>query len=167
MQIRVDLRVENGPYRICYQEFKPELNGFPLMDLLLLFASAFLAATFFPAQSEVFLIGLHSNGMHHTVLLVAVATLGNVLGACVNWLLGCYIEHFKDRKWFPIKQVALERASRQYYRYGVWTLLLSWVPIIGDPLTLIAGVLRTPFGVFITLVTIGKLARYIAVVSIF
>ena len=137
------------------------------MDLLLLFAASLLAATIIPAQSEAVLVGLHLTGNYSPALLIAVATCGNVLGASINWLLGRYLEHFKTHRWFPVKEAALDRAARTYQRYGVWTLLLSWVPIIGDPLTVIAGLLRTPFPLFLLLVTIGKLARYIAVVAAF
>lgn len=101
--------------------------------------TSLLAATVFPAQSEALLLGMHLTGVHSSVVLVAVATLGNVLGACINWLLGRYIEHFKKRRWFPVREQALDKAVRMYRRYGVWTLLLSWVPVIGDPLTVIAG----------------------------
>ncbi len=136
------------------------------MDLLLLFAASLLAATIVPAQSEAVLAGLALAGNHSLVVLVAVATLGNVLGACINWLLGRYLEHFKNKRWFPVKEAALDKAARTYQRYGVWSLLLSWVPIIGDPLTVIAGLLRTPFPIFVLLVTIGKLARYVVVVAV-
>lgn len=136
------------------------------MDLLLLFAASLLAATILPAQSEALLAGLALAGNHSLVVLVAVATLGNVLGACINWLLGRYLEHFKNKRWFPVKEAALDKAARTYQRYGVWSLLLSWVPIIGDPLTVIAGLLRTPFPLFVLLVTIGKLARYVVVVAV-
>lgn len=137
------------------------------LELLSLFASSLLAATIIPAQSEAVLVGLHLTGNYNPALLIAVATCGNVLGASVNWLLGRYLEHFKSRRWFPVKEAALDRAARTYKRYGVWTLLLSWVPIIGDPLTVIAGLLRTPFPLFLLLVTTGKLARYVVVVAAF
>jgi membrane protein YqaA with SNARE-associated domain len=137
------------------------------LDLILLFAASFLAATIFPAQSEAVLAGLHVTGVYSPAVLIAVATFGNVLGACINWLLGRYLEHFKHRRWFPVKEAALDKAARTYQRYGVWSLLFSWVPIIGDPLTVIAGLLRTPFPLFLLLVTIGKLARYVAVVAAF
>lgn len=137
-----------------------------LLQLTSLFFSALLAATIIPAQSEAVLIGLHLTGNSSPALLIAVATFGNVLGACINWILGRYLEHFKNRRWFPVKEKALDRAARTYQRYGVWSLLFSWVPIIGDPLTVIAGLLRTPFLMFLLLVTIGKAARYIAIVAV-
>lgn len=100
---------------------------------------------------------------HHMATLVLVATFGNVLGACINWVLGRYILYFGDKPWFPVKQEALMRATEKFQRYGVWTLLLAWVPIVGDPLTIIAGIMRTNFVLFLILVTIGKTGRYIAI----
>jgi membrane protein YqaA with SNARE-associated domain len=136
------------------------------MELLFLFSISFLAATILPAQSEIVLAGLHLKQAAHPVWLFLVATTGNVLGSCVNWLLGRYARHFQNRKWFPVKPKALERASNLYQKYGVWTLLLAWTPFIGDPLTVVAGVLRTPFLVFVALVTIGKAARYASILIV-
>ncbi|WP_395449757.1 YqaA family protein [Aminobacter sp. UC22_36] len=130
-----------------------------------LFVAAFAAATLLPAQSEALLAGLTINGGYSLALLVAVATLGNVLGSWVNWLIGGQVERFKDRRWFPVGPVALQRAENWYRRYGRWSLLLSWVPIIGDPLTLIAGTLKEPLWSFLALVGIAKLMRYLAVAA--
>jgi len=105
-------------------------------------------------------------GGHDRHVLVAVATAGNVLGSAVNWMLGRYLIRFRDRRWFPIKGRALERATRFYRRWGVWTLLLAWAPVVGDPLTFVAGVFRTSLWVFLPLVTVGKAARYWAVVTV-
>ncbi len=131
-----------------------------------LFLVAFLAATVLPAQSEVGLAGLLLSGDYPVVLLVAVASAGNTLGAVVNWGLGRGVERFSDRRWFPVKPERLERATRWYHRYGRWSLLLSWAPIIGDPLTVVAGVLREPFVSFLLLVTLAKTGRYIAVAAL-
>ena len=125
-----------------------------------LFAAAFLAATLLPAQSEALLIGLLLSE-HAPWLVVLVASVGNVLGSVVNWLLGRGIEQFRERPWFPASPAKLARAERWYRRFGKWSLLLAWMPIIGDPLTLVAGVLREPFPVFLLLVTIGKVGRYL------
>ena len=131
-----------------------------------LFAVAFLAATILPAQSEIGLAGLLLSGDYSVALLIAVASLGNTLGAVVNWALGRWIEHFRDRKWFPAKPEQLDKAVGWYHRYGRWSLLLSWVPVIGDPLTLAAGVLREPFWSFLVLVAVAKTVRYLLVSGI-
>jgi membrane protein YqaA with SNARE-associated domain len=138
-----------------------------MIELFTLFTASLLAATLVPAQSEAVLVTLHLGGHHSASLLVLVATVGNVLGACINWLLGRYLLTFQQRRWFPIKPAAIENATRHYQRFGVWSLLFSWLPIIGDPLTLVAGFLRTNFLLFLVLVTIGKAARYIALVAAF
>ncbi|MBX9467324.1 MAG: DedA family protein [Rhizobium sp.] len=131
-----------------------------LATYLGLFLAAFLAATIVPAQSEAVLVGLILAGDQPVLLLFLVATTGNVLGSVVNWLLGRFIEHFRHRPWFPVSQDKLARAEAWYRRFGIWSLLLSWVPIIGDPLTVVAGILRTPFLTFLLLVTIAKAGRY-------
>jgi membrane protein YqaA with SNARE-associated domain len=97
---------------------------------------------------------------------VATASLGNVLGSVVNWLLGRGIERFRERRWFPASPAAMARAERFYRRYGRWSLLLSWVPILGDPLTVVAGVLREPFASFLALVALAKVGRYVALAAI-
>jgi membrane protein YqaA with SNARE-associated domain len=126
-----------------------------------LFAVAFVAATILPAHSEVALVGLLLSGKLSPLLLIAVASAGNILGSCVNWLLGGFAERFRDRKWFPVSPSALDKAQGWYRRYGRWSLLLSWAPVIGDPLTVAAGFLREPFWSFLVLVTIAKTVRYV------
>jgi membrane protein YqaA with SNARE-associated domain len=96
---------------------------------------------------------------------VLVATMGNTLGSAANWLLGRYLVHFKDRRWFPVKPVLIDRATGWYQRWGLWSLLLAWAPFSGDPLTLVAGILRVNLWLFLALVGVGKLARYLAVVT--
>jgi membrane protein YqaA with SNARE-associated domain len=125
-----------------------------------LFMAAFLAATLLPAQSEAVLVALLLEG-HSPWWLVAVASVGNLLGSTLNWWLGREIARFGDRRWFPVKPDALERARRWYGRWGRWTLLLSWVPVIGDPLTLAAGMMRERFLVFLALVGFAKTLRYV------
>ena len=127
--------------------------------------SALVAATILPMQSEAALSGLLLTGAYPVFALVLAASLGNVLGSVVNWLLGRGIARFRDRRWFPVGPRALERAEAWYGRYGKWSLLLSWVPIIGDPLTVVAGALREPFPVFLALVTLAKVGRYLALTA--
>lgn len=138
------------------------------MDILLalsgLFAIAFAAATILPAQSEAALIGLQLAG-YPLVPLVIVASIGNTLGAVVNWALGRGIERFRGRRWFPVSASSLDRASNWYGRWGRWSLLLSWAPIGGDALTVAAGVLREPFWSFLALVAIAKTGRYVVLVA--
>lgn len=137
-----------------------------LSELAILFASAFFAATIFPAQSEAVLAGLHIAGTHPKWLLLIVASVGNVLGSVINCLLGRYLIHCQDRKWFPVKGRAFNKATDMYRKYGVWTLLLAWVPFIGDPLTLVAGIFRTNIWIFLILVTIGKAGRYALLLTV-
>lgn len=127
-----------------------------------LFITAFLAATILPMQSEALLATLLLKTDVAPWVLVAAGAFGNTLGACVNWFLGRYIETFKTRKWFPVSAKALETAQRHYMKYGRWSLLLSWVPLIGDPITVMAGVLKEKLYVFVMIVGVAKTARYIA-----
>ncbi|EHL96495.1 inner membrane protein YqaA [Acetobacteraceae bacterium AT-5844] len=125
-----------------------------------LFAAAFLAATLLPAQSEAVLVALVVAGEIPVPLLVAVASVGNIGGSLVNYALGRGIEHFRGRRWFPVSDAALSRAQGWYARGGRWVLLLSWLPVVGDPLTLVAGIMREKLWVFLLLVGIGKAGRY-------
>jgi membrane protein YqaA with SNARE-associated domain len=126
-----------------------------------LFLVAFGAATILPFQSEPVLVGLLLAGGQPPWLLVLVASLGNVLGAVTNWVLGRWIHRWRDRPWFPVKPAMLAKAERWYHRWGRWSLLLSWGPFGGDALTVIAGMLREPLWVFLLLVAIAKTARYV------
>ncbi len=130
-----------------------------------LFAAALIAATILPAQSEAVVVGMLATG-HAPATVLAVATFGNVLGAVVNWILGRQVDRLRNRPWFPISPEKLDRASGWYRCYGRWSLLLSWAPVIGDPLTLAAGVLREPFWPFLALVTLAKLGRYAVLAAV-
>lgn len=124
-----------------------------------LFLVSFLAATVLPAYSEVVFAGLLAAG-HDPALLWLWATAGNTLGSAVNWVIGRYLLHFQNRRWFPVQTDALQRSQRWFQRYGVWSLLMAWAPMGGDALTLVAGIMRVRFDVFIVLTGIGKGARY-------
>ncbi|MDD3516804.1 MAG: DedA family protein [Chromatiales bacterium] len=117
-------------------------------------------------QSEAVLAALLVLGEHPAWALLAVATAGNVLGSVVNWLLGRYIEHWRDRPWFPVGEHRLASAQRAYHRHGRWSLLLSWAPFIGDPLTVIAGVMREPLWSFFLIVLAAKLGRYLVLAGV-
>ena len=128
-----------------------------------LFLAAFLAATILPAQSEAGLAALILAAPSSVTLLVITASLGNILGAVVNWYLGRGLTGFAGKWWFPANAGQLARATGWYDKYGRWSLLLSWVPIIGDPLTVVAGIMREPLPRFLLIVGIAKTARYIVV----
>lgn len=129
-----------------------------------LFASAFLAATVLPISSEVVLLGLLAAGRGDPVLLFTVATIGNTLGSVVNWILGLGIDRLQSRRWFPVTPAQYMRSGRMFRRYGVWTLLFAWLPVVGDAFTVVAGAARVPLGLFVVLVALGKAARYAALI---
>jgi len=130
---------------------------------LSLFIISFLAATILPFSSELTLAGLIIASNYDKLLLLIVASLGNVTGSAVNWALGFYSRNLTTKKWFPFKETQIEKSSQWFRKFGKWALLFAWVPIIGDPLTLVAGLLRVRFLDFIILVAIGKVSRYLIV----
>lgn len=134
-----------------------------MLNYLIVFSTAFVAATLLPAQSEAVLLGMLHLSQQSVILLVFLASLGNVLGSVTNWWLGTQAQRFKDRSWFPVSAKRLEQAQAYYQRYGSWILLLSWLPVIGDPITLVSGVLKESFYRFLILVTIAKAGRYIII----
>lgn len=125
-----------------------------------LFLTALIAATILPAQSEALLVFLLAGEEHSVIALVVVASTRNILGSIINWMLGHTLERFRDRRWFPVSEAALQKAQGWYRRYGKWALLASWVPIIGDPITVAAGILKEPLPMFMLLVSITKIGRY-------
>ncbi|MEZ0226473.1 MAG: YqaA family protein [Alphaproteobacteria bacterium] len=114
-------------------------------------------------QSEAVLSALLLSRDYDAGLLVLTASVGNTLGAVVNWALGLGVERFHDRKWFPVKPAALAKAKGWYLRYGRWSLLLSWLPFIGDALTVAAGVMKERLYIFLPLVAVAKTSRYVAI----
>lgn len=133
-----------------------------LAALFALAVSAFTSATLLPGTSEAMLAGMHMAQAAPAWLLLMVASIANVAGSCVNWLLGRFLSHFSGRRWFPVSPSQIARAENWYRRWGWPSLLLSWVPVAGDPLTVVAGLLRTPFALFVVVVAIAKTARYAA-----
>ncbi len=130
------------------------------MDAYLgIFISAFLAATIVPAYSEILFASLIAAG-YDPLALWAWASLGNTLGSAVNWVLGRYMLHFQDKGWFPFKEKNLEKAQGWFQKFGVWSLLLAWLPVGGDALTFIAGIMRVRFWIFFLLTGAGKSIRY-------
>jgi membrane protein YqaA with SNARE-associated domain len=125
-----------------------------------LFASAFLAGSILPAQSEAVLAALLMAGRQPAALLVLVASLGNIAGALLNYGLGRSADRFRHRRWFPLSAAGWDRSAALFNRWGVWSLLLSWLPVIGDGFTVLAGAACTPLWRFVALVSIAKAGRY-------
>ena len=122
-----------------------------------------MVATIIPFGSEAYLASLIILNKYNVTLLLLSASLGNVLGSVFNWICGYYATYFIKKKWFPINQKQIDKASFYFSKYGKWSLLLGWMPFIGDPITFVAGTLRFSFLPFLLLVSIGKIGRYIVV----
>jgi len=133
------------------------------MIYLSLFIISFLAATILPFSSELTLAGLMATSNYDNSLLLIIASLGNVLGSVVNWILGFYSRNLSKKKWFPFKDEQIESSSKWFKKFGKLSLLFAWVPFIGDPLTLAAGLFRVKFLEFLILVSIGKVSRYLII----
>lgn len=127
-----------------------------------LFVLSFLASTIIPLGSEWLLVALVVAG-YNPATSVAVATFGNTLGAVTTYGIGVYGSPVLIGRIFRMNEVSRQKAERMYGRYGIWSLLFSWLPVVGDPLCFVGGALKTRFLLFLTLVFVGKLARYITV----
>ena len=137
-----------------------------LISYFQLFIISFFAATILPLSSELVLSTMLLTDSFDKYLLLVVASFGNILGSSVNWYLGKKILIFKDKKWFPANERQIAKGEIYFKKYGIWSLLLAWVPIIGDPLTIVAGILRVKFFTFLLLVSISKISRYIFLIFI-
>ena len=137
----------------------------PLAPYLGLFVTAFLAATVLPAQSEVVFTAMTLSGRFEVAWLFVAATAGNTLGSVANWLMGRFVTHLIGRRWFPFDAAAIGRGEALYERWGKWSLLLSWAPVIGDVLTFSAGMMKMPVVPFVCLVTLAKGGRYLVLLA--
>ena len=132
-----------------------------IIGYLSLFTISFLAATILPFSSELMLASILSNENYNRTLLLTFSSFGNILGSVFNWVLGFYFIKLQNKKWFPFNQEQILKSSQWFEKYGKWSLLFAWVPIIGDPLTFVAGTMKTKFFIFLILVGIGKISRYL------
>ena len=131
-----------------------------IMVYFSLFFVSFLGGSILPVSSELTLVGLLSTNSYNELGLLIIASLGNILGAAFNWILGFHLLKYVNKKWFPFTLNEIDKASLWFKKFGIWSLLFAWVPIIGDPLTLGAGILKLRFSIFLFLVSIGKISRY-------
>ena len=136
-----------------------------MTDYLILAGTAFLSATILPFYSELVLVPMLLDGKNPLSLWTA-ATIGNTAGAVVNWWIGKYLLHYQDRTWFPFKPESLHKAQSWFQRFGSWSLLFAWLPVGGDALTFIAGVMNVRFAYFLILVAIGKGVRYAVIIGL-
>ena len=122
-----------------------------------------MVATIVPFGSEMYFGTLLSLGKYNNFLLLVSASIGNVLGSVFNWVCGYYVNYFITKSWFPIKQDKIQKGAEIFNKYGKWSLLFSWLPFIGDPITFAAGIMRYPIVPFLILVSIGKVGRYLVI----
>jgi len=155
--------------RVRIKSAEVEAIGLHMLTLLSLFAVSFLAATILPLSSEVLFGALIAEGYGLGSLLFW-ATLGNTLGAYVNWWLGTLLRsnysRFEDYRWIRITGEEIERAGVWFNRYGKWSLLVAWAPVLGDGLTVFAGISRVPLWQLAALAGIGKFTRYFFIAQI-
>ena len=140
-----------------------ELSIYGWMFFTALVAGTFLP--FLPASSELVLTGLLAARQGDVSSLIVAATVGNVLGAIINFFVGRYVSDLAGRRWFPVTEQQMERASTHFQRYGVWILLMTWLPVLGDVISVVAGLLRTDFKLFLVLMSIGKFVRYVVIAA--
>ncbi len=127
-----------------------------------LFCISFLAATILPLSSE-FLLSLLLLNDYNAFNTVIIGTTGNVFGAIVNYGLGHQGNKLVLQKWLRLSSQELHHAEKRFKKYGLFSLCFAWVPIVGDPLTVAAGLLKINFGAFLLLVAVGKFLRYVII----
>jgi membrane protein YqaA with SNARE-associated domain len=152
----------------CFANGAELLQGLDMLvisSLFGLFVAAFVAATIVPFQSEIVFVALQVAGTIPVWVLVVVASIGNTLGALINYHIGKGITRYEGRRWFPATPAQMARAETWFARWGIWVLLVSWLPV-GDVMTVVAGVMRTPVTLFLLLVGIAKTSRYVGLALI-
>lgn len=137
-----------------------------VLELAFLAAVAFLSATLIPLGSEAVVVTMVLDNSAPMLAVFGIASVANTLGACVNWWLGQHLLVYQHKRWFPVKARELARAQTWFQRYGMWSLLFVWMPLVGDGITVVAGVMKARFAAFVVLTLIGKSARYAAVIAL-
>lgn len=132
-----------------------------------LFVISFSAATLLPGGSEAALLLLAAQKNHTIATLLLVASTGNILGSMVNYAMGRYALRFQTRNWFPVSPSQLTKAQNWFAHWGQYSVLGAWLPIIGDPITVAAGVMRMNWLTFLILVTLSKTLRYAVLLGLF
>ena len=132
-----------------------------------LFLISSSAATLLPGGSEAALLLLANEGTYGLALLLGVASVGNILGSLVNYALGRYALCFQSRRWFPVKPTQLQKAQGWFARWGQYSVLGAWLPFVGDPITVAAGVMRMHWARFLVLVSLSKTLRYAVLLGLF
>lgn len=149
---------------LCLSGYFNDLPHFGLhLNYFIVFIVSFLSATILPLGSEGLLVYYAQQSASSLVGLWLWASVGNTLGALTNWYLGRYLVRFENKKWFPVSQKSRQKAEKFFNRYGYWSLLFTWLPLIGDAIALVAGVLHTQKRYFLPFVFVGKAARYAVV----
>ena len=119
--------------------------------------------TFFPFASETYLSTLLLSNKYNPFLLLIFASTGNILGSVISWICGYFVNFFIKKSWFPVNKYLFQKAKDIFKKYGKWSLLFSWVPIIGDPIAFAAGTVKYNITFFLIFVSIGKIARYLII----
>jgi membrane protein YqaA with SNARE-associated domain len=140
----------------------------PALPYLGLFVTSMVAGTtlpFLPASSEMAMASMIATGAGIPVLLLGSALIGNIIGASANYLVGSNIAFYEGRRWFPISPLALQKTRLWFARYGIWLILMCWLPMAGDAITVVAGLLRADFRIFLIFTAAGKTFGHVAVAS--
>lgn len=129
-------------------------------QLILVFVAGAVAASILPGTTEVAMATAIGAFKLHPLPVIAAASAGSVFGSGVQWAIGRFLARYRDHKRFPLKAADYDKYAAWFQRYGVWTLSMAWLPGIGDVLTLIGGLFRTPFWLSMFLVGLAKGARF-------
>lgn len=132
-----------------------------------LFGLAFLSSTFIPSQSEAVLFVLLAGKKYAAWMLLSAAIAGSISGVILNYFLGRYLYRFHTKKWFPVKEKSLKKVEKFFNHHGIWALLLAGVPFIGDPITLLGGVMRVNFWIYLLFTGFSKTLRYLFVYALY